>query len=91
MTMKLHHDQGATDSGEAMCGKIFRTFGKRVAFVYTKGGKRMLVYTISKSDLYQSGIEPTHKVLESSSADQNVNYAHIFAKILLELTSKSGT
>lgn len=50
----------------------------------------MLVYTISKSDLYKSGIEPTRKILDNSGEDQSVDYAYIFAKILMELTSNSG-
>ena len=50
----------------------------------------MLVYTISKRDLYQSGIEPGSKVLNSPSENDTVDYPLIMAKILMELQNQAG-
>lgn len=50
----------------------------------------MLVYTIRKSDLYASGIEPTQKILDVVSDNENVDFALVMAKILRELTERTG-
>lgn len=50
----------------------------------------MLVYTISKHDLYQSGIEPARKVLNGPGENDTVDYPHIMAKILMELQNQTG-
>ena len=50
----------------------------------------MLVYTIRKSDLYASGIEPTRKILDVVSENENVDFALVMAKILRELTERTG-
>ena len=50
----------------------------------------MLVYTIRKSDLYASGIEPTREILDIASENENVDFALVFAKILKELTAQTG-
>lgn len=50
----------------------------------------MLVYTIRKSDLYASGIEPTRKILDVVSENKNVDFALVMAKILRELTERTG-
>ena len=48
----------------------------------------MLVYTIRKSDLYASGIEPTREILDI--AGENENFTLVLAKILRELTAQTG-
>lgn len=50
----------------------------------------MLVYTIRKSDLYASVIEPTRKILDVVSENENVDFALVMAKILRELTERTG-
>ena len=50
----------------------------------------ILVYTIRKSDLYASGIEPTRKILDIASENENVDFALVLAKILRELTAQTG-
>lgn len=50
----------------------------------------MLVYTIRKSDLYASGIEPTREVRNMDSDNKNVDFALVMAKILRELTERTG-
>lgn len=50
----------------------------------------MLVYTIRKSDLYASGIEPTREVLDIASENENVDFAIVLAKILKEVAGQTG-
>ena len=50
----------------------------------------MLVYTIHKSDLYASGIEPTREILDIASENEKVDFALVLAKILRELTAQTG-
>ena len=50
----------------------------------------MLVYTIHKSDLYASGIEPTREILDIASENENVDFTLVLAKILRELTAQTG-
>lgn len=50
----------------------------------------MFVYTIRKSDLYASGIESTRKILDVVSENENVDFALVMAKILRELTERTG-
>jgi len=50
----------------------------------------MLVYTIRKSDLYASGIEPTRKILDIAGENENVDFDLVLAKILRELTAQTG-
>ena len=50
----------------------------------------MLVYTIRKSDLYASGIEPIREILDIASEHEKVDFALVRAKILRELTAQTG-
>ena len=49
-----------------------------------------IVYTIRKSDLYASGIEPTREILDIASENEKVDFALVLAKILRELTAQTG-
>lgn len=48
----------------------------------------MHVYTIRKSDLYKSGIEPTYRLLNDSEENKPTEFYHVLAKILMELGGK---
>ena len=50
----------------------------------------MLVYTIRKSDLYASSIEPTREILDIASENEKVDFVLVLAKILRELTAQTG-
>ena len=50
---------------------------------------RSLFYNM-KSDLYASGIEPTRKILDIASENENVDFTLVLAKILRELTAQTG-
>ena len=42
------------------------------------------------TSLYASGIEPTRKILDIASENENVDFALFLAKILRELTAQTG-
>ena len=52
--------------------------------------KKTVVYTIRKSDLYASGIEPTREILDIAGENENVDFTLVLAKILRELTAQTG-
>lgn len=49
----------------------------------------MCVYTIRKSDLYKSGIEPTCRLIEDSAEVNQMDYFLVLARILMEQMSNN--